>query len=329
MAAQFTNFLFVGSSCSPSPPIITPIINPHAHDTLPSCESEPPRVDSEPLSHRSSCWRVPSPSGQEHFVEVTNSCGVTNLGAVHCWTDRLKEVPDGRFVAVESSGFDACGLLSSGKVLCWGDSIWDVPDDKVASVSLALGKAAHGSDACGILSDQTGIICWTGTSVVPDSGSRKERYANSGFIDVGVEKGDACAVVEDGSVECWSRLDGGRRRLLGTFVQVSVGAGFSCARSSGGTVHCWGRDFLAPRDGLVPPDGLDGVILVRAGMNHACALKASGEVVCWGHARPPPGIGFRSISRPDYRNNYCGVSLDEHVYCWGQPPEPMGTGSRP
>src|SRR5207247_9206213 len=136
----------------------------------------------------------------------------------------------------------------------------------------------------------------------------------------GVGTGDAhtCALLGDGTVQCWGVGDSGQRGD-GTFNNISTvpvavvgmgGAGHltnavavaargyhSCALLGDGTVRCWGRNQDGQLgDGTVadpatgPPgsstpvqvSGITGAAAVIAGGYHTCALFADGTAWCWG-----------------------------------------------
>src|SRR5207253_4183275 len=135
-----------------------------------------------------------------------------------------------------------------------------------------------------------------------------------------VVTGDAhtCALLGDGTVQCWGVGDSGQRGD-GTFNNISsvpvavVGMGgaghltnavavaargyHSCALLGDGTVRCWGRNADGQLgDGTVadpatgPPgastpvqvSGIAGAAPVSARRSHARALPADGPARCWG-----------------------------------------------
>lgn len=71
---------------------------------------------------------------------------------------------------------------------------------------------------------------------------------------------------------------------------VSVGGAFACAVVSDGSAQCWGdNSFGELGDGKtvnssvpVPVGGLTGVTAISAGLEHSCALIDTGDVYCWG-----------------------------------------------
>jgi len=121
-----------------------------------------------------------------------------------------------------------------------------------------------------------------------------------------------CALLGDGTVQCWGVGDSGQRgdgtfnnistvpvAVVGLSNAVAVAArGYhSCALLGDGTVRCWGRNADGQLgDGTVadpatgPPgsstpvqvSGITGAAAVIAGGYHTCALFADGTAQCWG-----------------------------------------------
>lgn len=117
----------------------------------------------------------------------------------------------------------------------------------------------------------------------------------------------ACAVTEEGSVQCWGannvhQLGNGAtesspvpvdvRALDEPITDVAAGMGFSCALTAAGGLRCWGANYYgqvgsgSDEASIASPSevvGLQsGVLAVAAGYRHACALMVAGEVRCWG-----------------------------------------------
>jgi hypothetical protein len=143
--------------------------------------------------------------------------------------------------------------------------------------------------------------------------------APSGFVQIAIGKSSACALLVDGTVQCWGDNSSGQ-----------VGDGSR-------------ENRLTP----VPVPGLTGVVEVDVGEAHACARKRDGTVWCWGsgssgangagdsqHRRTPSLVAglppVDDIGTSD--GNTCAVARDGGVWCWGSnafgesgaPPAPFG-----
>ncbi|MGO9835168.1 MAG: hypothetical protein ACLP1X_13225 [Polyangiaceae bacterium] len=224
------------------------------------------------------------------------SCGV------QCVASPICAMSAGAFscskaVAV-AEGYDfTLAVLSNGSVQSWGNN-WG-------------GYEAEGDGQLG-----------NGTN---EEGSSKPGPVSSTSTTVSVAAGDghACALLSDGTVECWGDNSWGQLGTdpetdasitnsltplavagLGNVVAIAVGAVHSCALISGGTVECWGsndhgelgNDTSALCNGSdmcsatpAPVSGLSNVTAISVGddagngADHTCALLASGTVECWGY----------------------------------------------
>ena len=65
---------------------------------------------------------------------------------------------------------------------------------------------------------------------------------------------------------------------------ISAGLEASCALMGDGTVECWGYELGSVRLAASPVavSGLAGVQAIAVGGDHACALASGGGVECWG-----------------------------------------------
>ncbi|CAB4875405.1 unannotated protein [freshwater metagenome] len=133
---------------------------------------------------------------------------------------------------------------------------------------------------------------------------------------------------------------------LSNVVSVTAGGVHSCALLADGTVQCWGYngegelgdgttiDSNAP----VVVSGLSGVVSIAAGDSHTCAVLSSGAVWCWGanafgqlgdgtivdasvpvNVKDPAGTGSLSgvamVAVGD--SHSCAVSSAGGAFCWG------------
>jgi alpha-tubulin suppressor-like RCC1 family protein len=166
-----------------------------------------------------------------------------------------------------------------------------------------------------------------------------------------------CAILTDGSAECWGlnangQLGNGSTGLeprpvevdgIGSVTAISAGAQHTCAISDGAAM-CWGRNSRGQigdgtiDDRLSPTAvaGLSsGVTEITAGTFHSCATTANG-VLCWGSdllgqfgngsnssvATPTAGPvkGLESDAHDvdaGYLDN-CAITGAGTVQCWGR-----------
>ncbi|HUL48001.1 MAG TPA: Ig-like domain-containing protein [Steroidobacteraceae bacterium] len=244
-----------------------------------------------------------------------------------------------------STGFagNLCALLSDGTVKCWG------PDDDgslgdgnpnytivstpvlattVSATNPAKGMSLGGSTTCAALTDGT-IQCWgyngfgnLGNGTTTNSLTAVTTYNNSASnpaqqVSAGLYAG--CAVLHDGTAQCWGNVGGPPAAPLlgnqlyttGSLIPVqvtlanpataiSVGNASACVLMADTTVQCWGSNtqgelgtgsFTGPATCdthpcspvPVPVTGLKNVTMISVGglADVACAVSA-GTVWCWG-----------------------------------------------
>jgi len=261
------------------------------------------------------------------------TCALLKAGTVACWGDnRFGELGDGTTVdsatpvAVSGvvnaidvgggfDGFQMCAVLAGGSVDCWGFSNGAFGWQAVTgAVALSRGE---GSVECALLG--TGHIdCW-GNNYCGEIGDGKtNEQADSSTLPSLVETvtdakavavGDffTCALVGDGTVECWGQTFGqpitactcfgGQApcstepfSILTGATTVAAGAYHACARLEDGSVECWGDNTNGGLgDGTttysptpVRVGNITDAVDVTVGGYHTCALLSGGVVECWG-----------------------------------------------
>lgn len=170
------------------------------------------------------------------------TCVLRNIGTVQCWGEGTTDNGgENSYVPVTVSGItnaiaiavgDAdCALLSGGTVQCWGDNSIgelgnnDLPMDSavpvtVSGITNAVAVAAGGADNCALLNDGT-VQCWG--------------QNNDGQVGNGTRTGDSVGVEGDIAVPVPVSVIG-----LTNAVSVAVDGEDACALLSDGTVQCWG-----------------------------------------------------------------------------------------
>ena len=92
------------------------------------------------------------------------TCAVATDGDLACWGDhsgRLPATPDGRYVAVATSGYDTCVLTDAGRVLCApARSFESEADFRLVSENLRVAEISIGPyRVCGVTEDGE-VVCW-------------------------------------------------------------------------------------------------------------------------------------------------------------------------
>lgn len=171
----------------------------------------------------------------------------------------------------------ACALMRNGTVECWG-----------------LGESGQRGD---------GMFTTFGLAPTAVMGL-------TGASALAVGYAHACALLGDGSVQCWGenkegQLGNGATADPGIAQPVAVGgitgaraiatgAYHTCALLSDRTVVCWGRngrgqlgdgtvmDSSTPVQVQTGSGPLSDVVAITGGGAHTCALRVDGTVACWG-----------------------------------------------
>jgi alpha-tubulin suppressor-like RCC1 family protein len=277
--------------------------------------------------------------------------------------------------AIASGWWHTCAVLRSGAVACWGDNnqgqLGNGTIDTAATSSVrnpvivvgltdAVAVGAGEWHTCAVHSGGT-VSCWgfngsgelgngtTTSSATPVTVSGiSNAVAVSGAIDNGgangAYDGSTCALLGDGTVECWGdnyfgELGNGTTTNSSTPVPVTgistataigLGRDQACALLSDGTVECWGESSGSTP---VPVSGITGAAAISVGDRQACAALEGGTVMCWhdGTVWSLDGISnATAVATGDGSAFSCSILADRTVSCqgsneWGQ----LGTGWAP
>ena len=219
-------------------------------------------------------------------------------------------------VASLALGWDhACAILSDKTARCWGEN---------DTAQLGVSSSLEQSDQAIALTSPTGIA------------------AMSGGYD------QTCAVLVDGTLECWGSNNVGESGAGMTAATIpptviasgytSAGAGFDygCGARTDGTVWCWGASDHDQTGSLgysrVPVEvaGVQGAAFVSVGEYVSCALLMQGSVRCWGLG--PLGDGSLTDSALPVQvavvassvtqlavggMHACALLEDKSIACWG------------
>ncbi len=287
---------------------------------------------------------LPLPAGSANAVTAgyTTGCAVTSGLSADCWgqfvgdgsslttihtaATPVANVTPGS-VSQVSAAWGGCALVRTGglatEVRCWGDNTngqlgtgnTNAPTKAVKVKGLSNGVeavSAGGSYNCALVHNG-GVQCWgyngygqlgngsTTSSLTPVAVSGLPN--NVAAVGTGFEH--ACAVLTDGTVQCWGHNNHGQLGNgstsdsntpvpvtgLAGVAQIAVADSATCALTSAGSVECWGDNIEgelgngSTSDSNVPVQvsGLTGgVVSLAAADGTICAALFTGQVNCWG-----------------------------------------------
>jgi alpha-tubulin suppressor-like RCC1 family protein len=270
-----------------------------------------------------------------------HSCALTTSGGVECWgyngdgelgngtlTDskipvNVSSLSSG-VVALAAGAWHTCALLNTGGLVCWGDNdLGQLGDGTTTSRSTPVSVSGLSTGVAAVSAGQlhtcalttTGAVdCWgyNGDGEVGDGTTTNRPVPTAvpslttGVTHISAGGYHSCAVMSDGSAQCWGANDFGDlgdgtttassvpvvvAGLAGPLANISAGGAYTCAVSVAGGAQCWGSnrdgqlgDGTGANSGApVNVSGLtSGVAGIAAGLGHACAVTTSGAVQCWG-----------------------------------------------
>ncbi len=121
-----------------------------------------------------------------------------------------------------------------------------------------------------------------------------------GVVEFALGAQHGCARLDDSTVRCWGRADGGRLGNGGLgvaqappwaigFRSVAVGSRHGCGVDSSNSLWCWGaNDYGQLGDGSYASTNTPRLVTIATpdqvvvGVDHSCALSTDGSVSCWG-----------------------------------------------
>jgi alpha-tubulin suppressor-like RCC1 family protein/streptogramin lyase len=336
---------------------------------------------------------VVAPATTASSVQTGNfsTCALVLTGTVECWgfnsfgqlgngTTTTSLIPvavsgmtTAKAVSLGPQGLNACAVLANGTVQCWGDdegaqlgSIlaagYSSTPISVPGITTATSVSNSGSEACAVLAGGT-VECWgyDGSGGLGDgSGSTLVTgpVAVSGITTataVAVAENDACALLANGTVQCWGQ---GQNGQLGngttaavaltpvtvsgitTATAITVGGVSACALLANGTIQCWGgntfgelgNNSTANSPIPVTVNGITSAVAVSANNFNACAVLANGSADCWGPNTngqlgngtttsslvPVPVTGITTATQISTGFGFaCATLAGGSVQCWG------------
>ena len=223
-----------------------------------------------------------------HGVSTATSITVTGLSVDTQYEFRVSAVNTigtgpyrEQITAVASAGVShACAVAVDRTVKCWG------------------------RNAYGQLGDNSTVTSWAPVQVANIDGSTPGKSAVSVNGSPSNFSPQTCTVMEDGTVWCWGKSDGGLGDGLSnqssipvkvsnidgsspatTAVSVDVGTNLACALMQNGAVKCWGTGIGTTATTMTDIDGTNvatKAVDLSVGSQHSCVALANGTVKCWG-----------------------------------------------
>ena len=226
-------------------------------------------------------------------IGARHTCGLY-AGQVRCWGDcargQLGGPPAGTVAtAISAAGDRTCVLTKEGAVSCWGDAPLEGLAGSASLVAVGV------SNVCAAFTAPTREVRCTGLPPM---------LRNASIKGLAMGARHACALLEDGTVQCWGANESGQLgdgsttdgaspvlvHALPQAVEIHAAGSTTCARLASNTVACWGDNtFHQLANGTTtkstrphPVQGLMGVFELALGGHSACARLAEGGARCWG-----------------------------------------------
>lgn len=249
-----------------------------------------------------------------------HSCAVMTDGEIKCWGSASAQPPSsGALTALTADGNATC-LSTSASTTCYGDAQGRV---SLSSMTVALDLFSLTSTNVVPTIYDNALCGLTSSGQVRCSSNMRGVYlgldapAGSGYVDVAVAYGRACALNAAGLPVCWSMNDNSAPAI--PMIDISGGAFNFCGiRQSDGGLECWGDDeFRAPS---LANTGLLALDMSYSGANkeYVCAIHATG--ISCSFNRPtnvPQDIPGSFVQVNTGQNHVCAVEVSGKTQCWG------------
>lgn len=186
---------------------------------------------------------------------------------------------------------DGNGILSGAEI---EDSHYICNDSRAEGWSKVTQLSAMDDFTCALLANQD-VACWGRSTDLLDQAAAPVIVSG---LSKALQATPGCALITDGTVECWSGVDSAPRRIPNVWTATSIAGsatGHVCAVLEDKTVWCWGNnDYGQLGNGTtlsssdpVPVFSVDGVQLkgvaqVAVGARHSCAVLQDKTAWCWG-----------------------------------------------
>lgn len=228
--------------------------------------------------------------------------------------------------AIATGRSDACAVLNDGTMRCWGVTVLDNGNTtnsgsvlvQVPGITNAIAVVDREYHACALLADRT-VQCWgsdvkdgleyydadAGIYINVPTFQSSVPVVVSGITDaIALAAGysNTCAVLGDGTVQCWGAIYWGTGPApdysftpvvvsgITNAVAVAAGGGHICVLLGDSTVQCWGQNTngelgngtTTDSDAPVRVVGITQAVALAAGQDHTCAVLKDGTAQCWG-----------------------------------------------
>ncbi len=235
-------------------------------------------------------------------IGARHTCSLS-AGQVKCWGDaaRGQQATPSGVSAIAAGGDRTCAITKAG-VRCWGDGNAE-PTAPEGMAGLALLIAVGPNRVCAAFAESKVVRC-SGADDRGQSAGARPVLAGASVKGLAAGKQHTCALLEDGSIQCWGANDLGQLgdgtttdtrdpvpvHGLPPAVEIRAGNAHTCARLRNNTVACWGDNHAhqlangtsQPSATPLPLQGLVGVFELSLGGDGACARLAEGGARCWG-----------------------------------------------
>lgn len=310
-----------------------------------------------------------------------HSCVTTETGGAKCWGNN----EDGQLgndsttssttpidvvalqapiVSVAGGKYFSCFLLADGTVWCSGrndegqlgngGSGMETAPTQVVGIDDAAAIHAVETRACVVRQNQT-AKCWggggelLGDMTTTDFSTTPVDVQQTGIAQFALGLGHTCAMLTNGSIECWGANGVGQLGLghtmagpynypqtvlsINNAVSIAAATSETCVvRAGTGQVWCWGKIYGDEPQVLAGITGAEEVVGAGVGF---CARLAGGSVKCFGlegngqlgdgpamvgsYLSPVDVLGLTdSIDLEMGGGTVCSTTSAESVFCWGR-----------
>ncbi|HXY25552.1 MAG TPA: Ig-like domain-containing protein [Candidatus Acidoferrum sp.] len=284
-------------------------------------------------------------------------------------------IPDAGVRKIVSGQLHSCALLGDGTAVCWGSNpdgqlgngtnyaTYNAAPTPVADLTHIIDLAAGQNHTCALMADGS-VACWGHDtySSLPGCGQYNPCMLQplgvgnvTQAIAISAGGNHTCALIYDGTVDCWGQNESFQNCAPANVNQVGCGipvanvsqlsaisAGYNhtCGLYANGYVTCWGNNIeydlgvsSDPYEAPVTVPNLAFVNSISAGDMFSCATQFTGTVQCWGYNENGQlGLGYTSYSVigptpvPNLSGvtsvaagwiSACAVTANGNLYCWG------------